>query len=574
MVSELAPIQTESIQLATYPRSPSPCGNTKCNEHYVKLNIAPSSLKSRGFSINDEVNFHGTKFKIAGIHDSDGDEYLWGVQEGANHVMRLGEYPDIMRKIQLLKKAAPSASKAWDGLIVESMKTGNKEVPAVESKDGALFVLDAKLIKSANRALPELVPPLVAFQHFTQDTPTLGTLAKVASAVELRQPCLLEGETAASKTSSIEYLAALLGQPVFRLNLNGQTDTSELIGKYVPNEGTLAVAFNDLLKNIATLKSESRAIVESANVAGRALSQLESQQIARNEGLEVPDWKWQDGIIPQAMRMGAWVILDEINLAEPQILERLNSVLENMPSLTLSEHAGEKIGDRDNPVHENFRIFATMNPAEYSGRSAMSPAYKDRWLSYRFCPTPKAKEFAEMFRLLINGKQPAVEIEGTRYKANDVEPKYPELAVIGGLEEFLGRLARFHETMISHARNREIGKDFKEPYIFTRRGLLAFISYLDQKQLHDRSSGDVETIHTNPKKILLKALNEFYLDKMRSSSDRKKITDQLEALGLTDETWSIAFTTRPKPSVSKPTEESYFAQLLKGNFPKGFQRIV
>ena len=35
------------------------------------------------------------------------------------------------------------------------------------------------------------------------------------------------------------------------------------------------------------------------------------------------------------MKNGWWVLLDEVNLAEPQILERINSVLETDPGLAL-----------------------------------------------------------------------------------------------------------------------------------------------------------------------------------------------------------------------------------------------
>ena len=66
------------------------------------------------------------------------------------------------------------------------------------------------------------------------------------------------------------------------------------------------------------------------------------------------------------MRKGWWVLLDEVNLAEPQILERLNSVLEVEPTLILTEYDNSPI----DPVHPGFRLFATMNPAEYAGRSA------------------------------------------------------------------------------------------------------------------------------------------------------------------------------------------------------------
>jgi len=64
---------------------------------------------------------------------------------------------------------------------------------------------------------------------FALDRLTAATLEHVATSVLLREPCLLEGETSTSKTSSILFLASLLNHPVARINLNGQTDTGELI---------------------------------------------------------------------------------------------------------------------------------------------------------------------------------------------------------------------------------------------------------------------------------------------------------------------------------------------------------
>src|SRR5262249_51813739 len=155
---------------------------------------------------------------------------------------------------------------------------------------------------------------------------TLGVIEKVATAVELKQPCLLEGETATSKTSNIEYLAMITGNEVVRINLNGQTDTAELIGKFVPNDGRLQIQFEQALRNPELLSEQTREILAAANKAGRGLTLVESQKIAAAENMKVPEWAWQDGVIPAAMKKGQWVILDEINLAEPQILERLNSV--------------------------------------------------------------------------------------------------------------------------------------------------------------------------------------------------------------------------------------------------------
>jgi midasin (ATPase involved in ribosome maturation) len=70
------------------------------------------------------------------------------------------------------------------------------------------------------------------------DRPFLETLRAVALGVLYGMPVALEGDTAASKTSAVLYLAHLLGQPVVRLNLNGHTDASELVGRYVPADST------------------------------------------------------------------------------------------------------------------------------------------------------------------------------------------------------------------------------------------------------------------------------------------------------------------------------------------------
>ena len=96
----------------------------------------------------------------------------------------------------------------------------------------------------------------------------------------------------------------MTGTPVSRLNLSGQTDTSELIGRYVPNNGRLEASFDALLRDAGQLTEASRAIVERARRQGRGLSLLESQKVAAAEGIDVPEWRWQDGVVPVAMREG------------------------------------------------------------------------------------------------------------------------------------------------------------------------------------------------------------------------------------------------------------------------------
>lgn len=444
-----------------------------------------------------------------------------------------------VRVIADTNNESPSKGK----LIVEILS--EEDVPLAEvpkHKDGPppievdevnkkVYVLESSI--DYNPQGGKLVPNAEKFSHFTLSAVTLETLEKVARAAQMRAPCLLEGATATSKTSSIEYLAMKSNNELARINLNGQTDTSELIGKFVPNDGELTIEFENIIRHPEQISNESRHILMTALEEGRGLTLIESQKIAQNEGLKIPDWRWQDGILVDAMKHGRWVILDEINLAEPQILERLNSLLERDPMLVLSEYDGTKIGKNgDIEVHPNFRIFGTMNPAEYAGRAPMSPAFKDRWSMYKYVDAPGEKDYEQMIECMVYGRQPDIELRGMTYKGEKVESLYEKLGQIEGMGSFIPKLAKFHASIETMARESQIGRNKKEGYVFSRRTLLNCLDLMEDIEVVNRREGTTETILDNPEKIIRRAIEESYLDKIADdgkNSDREKVVDLLEA---------------------------------------------
>jgi midasin (ATPase involved in ribosome maturation) len=145
---------------------------------------------------------------------------------------------------------------------------------------------------------------------------------------------LLEGPTSAGKTSLVEYLAARCGHRCVRINNHEHTDIQEYTGSY------------------------------AADSKGKI--------------------SFQEGILVQALRKGHWVILDELNLAPSEVLEALNRLLDDNRELYLAE-----INEVVKP-HENFRLFATQNPAgAYGGRKPLSKAFRNRFVEVHMSDIPE-----------------------------------------------------------------------------------------------------------------------------------------------------------------------------------------
>lgn len=79
----------------------------------------------------------------------------------------------------------------------------------------------------------------------------------------------------------------------------------------------------------------------------------------------------------EAAKNGWWVVLDELNLANSEILEALNRLLDDNQELFVPE-TNELI-----VPHRNFMLFATQNPPGiYGGRKQLSQALKSRFLIF------------------------------------------------------------------------------------------------------------------------------------------------------------------------------------------------
>ena len=164
-------------------------------------------------------------------------------------------------------------------------------------------------------------------QYSLEAPTTMRNVIKIARALQLPRPILLEGDPGVGKTSLVTALAHVVGIPLTRINLSDQTDLMDLFGMDTPVEGA-----------------------------------------------EVGQFKWQDGPFLRAMQHGEWVLLDEMNLAPQAILEGLNACFDHRGQVYISE-LGQTF-----TRHPKFVVFAAQNPHyQGSGRKGLPASFLSRF---------------------------------------------------------------------------------------------------------------------------------------------------------------------------------------------------
>lgn len=182
--------------------------------------------------------------------------------------------------------------------------------------------------------------------------PNVGLFESLITCVGADQPVVLTGPKGSGKSSAVEMLAALVRQPLIRINMTGQTRVRDFVG-------------------FKTLD------YEEDEESGEVFQVI----------------NWIDGSAPVAVRRNYWLLIDEIDAAPPGVLFALQALLEGDRQMVILENAGEVVrppgegpGLPDEPDKRRFRIFATANTLGfgdetgfYAGTNVMNQATLDRF---------------------------------------------------------------------------------------------------------------------------------------------------------------------------------------------------
>ena len=98
----------------------------------------------------------------------------------------------------------------------------------------------------------------------------------------------------------------------------------------------------------------------------------------------------------EAIRQGHWVLLDNINSAPQEVVERLNSLIEEEPMLNLYEASeAANLTLENGGIHEEFRLFATSNTQRINSNK-ISTAFLNRVIRIWLPSIDKDLNFSEM----------------------------------------------------------------------------------------------------------------------------------------------------------------------------------
>ena len=271
---------------------------------------------------------------------------------------------------------------------------------------------------------------------------TRHQLKMLAAAVQSQQPILLDGDTCSGKTAHVAELAKLCGRRLLVLPMTQDTEVADLVGQWAPSNAmrnmttweqqvrdiahtVLSALFetvlweqrsrlqdvnSDIFKSVSQLISQVCMAAPDFNslialvvqfLTGNAtrtnLKELLPQALSlqqrnishlQNIGGKMV-FEFAESQLITALREGWWVLLENVNSAPPEVLERLNPLLEDPPSLSLHERGVVEVLTRGNGIHADFRLFATSNSSRPQSNK-LSSAFLNRMIVVSLQPLDQA----------------------------------------------------------------------------------------------------------------------------------------------------------------------------------------
>ncbi|KAI9678963.1 MAG: hypothetical protein M1829_001948 [Trizodia sp. TS-e1964] len=250
--------------------------------------------------------------------------------------------------------------------------------------------------------------------------------------IQQNWPCLLVGKSGSGKSHLIRTLASIGGAKLTEFSLNSDIDAIDLVGgfeqvdvrrqlqpflnnltnflrnciidfsapesssqgaiallEYIQKGSIECLDFQEIFSRLGPIAVDCSGLVSYSHKVSELLS--ECMKLLPGAGkANSARFEWVDGVIIKALERGDWLVLDNANLCNSSVLDRLNSLLEPGGCLTIHEHPGSDGEPRIVMPHPDFRIFLTVDP-KYG---ELSRAMRNRSIEI-FIPTIEAPDSIE-----------------------------------------------------------------------------------------------------------------------------------------------------------------------------------
>ncbi|GBG67612.1 hypothetical protein CBR_g742 [Chara braunii] len=264
----------------------------------------------------------------------------------------------------------------------------NMHKPAVQAVANSLHVGRGHIQARDSKRRVKSAAQLVSSARFARTGHVMRLMEKIVRCIEHSEPVLLVGETGTGKTAVVQYLARQLDMPLTVLNMSQQSDSADFLGGFKPVE-TRAICLplfdvfsrifrstfptqqnREFLSRVQKLAEKRKwaqllqafrmAVGRVSKLFGRPLTLEfdEDESVERSPKRKRPlddkvleEWRafaadlakaerqveaaqsafafaFVEGALVKALRLGHWLLLDEVNLAPAETLERLSGVLE------------------------------------------------------------------------------------------------------------------------------------------------------------------------------------------------------------------------------------------------------
>lgn len=210
---------------------------------------------------------------------------------------------------------------------VSKLTTGDNPYALIRGEnlkltDRGIKSISPELKKGIERKLKIKSAKRVAAKDYGEQHYYVGNTNVIDYAIRKGKNYLSNGPTGCGKTTMIDFMALKYKKRVRVIPCDVEIDTSNIVGKMKVKEGDTVFVYGELVK---------------------------------------------------AMINGDWVVFDEINTTRPEVLTRVNPVLDHRRFISVIENEGEVI-----KANKGFRVFATMNP-NYAGTEELNEALRGRF---------------------------------------------------------------------------------------------------------------------------------------------------------------------------------------------------